>query len=262
MKPKTDAPKPPRLSVRIKARLVAWKFFFNGSFTFKQTCELMLPDERRSSEEVPMTLFGKPFINPHGGGMKGWCSLVSPIICSNQYRIELVHGNVIDAGANVGFFSVFAAHTYPDATIYAFEPAPETYEALKENAKYYPNIKTFNFALGDENVATSIIIGDHSGTNFIGSGGEPVLMKTLDSFTAVNTWESVDFIKMDTEGYEGNIIKGATETIKRWSPIIVMSAYHYPNDKTDLPKFLNEIAPYDCQLRSDCEEDLVCTPIH
>jgi hypothetical protein len=39
-----------------------------------------------------------------------------------------------------------------------------------------------------------------------------------------------------------------------------MSAYHKPNDPVELPKLLNSIAPYDCELRHDCEEDLICKP--
>ena len=70
----------------------------------------------------------------------------------------------------------------------------------------------------------------------------------------------MNFLKMDTEGYEANILKGAAETIKKYKPIIAMSAYHKPNDKKELPELLNGITPYDCEFRQDCEENLICKP--
>jgi FkbM family methyltransferase len=157
----------------------------------------------------------------------------------------------------MGTFSIFAAVKHPDATIYAFEPAPKTFAVLKENTKYYPNIKVFNTGLGEREEKMPFVIGPHSGENYIGADGDiSVDIQTIDGLNM-----EINFIKMDTEGYEGNILRGAQETIKRWRPIIAMSAYHKPEDKTELPRLVNAAAPYSCKLFTDCEEDLICTPI-
>ena len=180
------------------------------------------------------------------------------IVIYNQYHVELIkeRATVVDAGANIGVFSIFAAQKHPDATIYAFEPTPSTFKTLQENTAKYPNIKCFNCALGDQNGNTHIVdLGDFSGLNHIGEAGIPIEMKTIDSLNI-----PLDFLKMDTEGYEANILKGAAETIKKYKPVISMSAYHKPEDKTELPILVGSIASYDCELRDDCEENFICKP--
>jgi FkbM family methyltransferase len=248
---------------RINFRIHALRYWLSGYLSFSEFLYLALPysmrpqqpPKRKFENNVEKELLGKPFIIPNGE-MMGFVTLVDQIVNSNQYRVELIKPNatVFDGGANMGVFSVFAAATHPDATIYSFEPTPSTFAALQQNASHYPNIKVFNCALGDAEKMVSIIVEPKdSGSNHLGEGGIPIPMKTIDGFN-----QKVDFLKMDTEGYEGPIIRGAAQTIKRSKPTIVMSAYHHPEDKTELPALLNSITPYDCELHHDAEEDLVC----
>lgn len=210
-------------------------------------------------DSIKCIICDKPFIIP-SGDWEGYIlsGLINQIIGCNQYHVELIRKNgiVIDAGANMGVFSVFAAATHPNATIYAFEPASATFEILKENTKYYSNIKVFNSGLGEKVKIASLVITNNSGQNYIGNKGVPVNIETIDGLNL-----PVSFIKMDTEGYEANILKGAMETIKKYKPVIVMSAYHKINDETKLPALLNSIAAYNCELRHDFEEDFICKPI-
>ncbi len=233
----------------IKARIMAWGWFFDGKLTFFQTLGMMFPQIWR-----PKSLRGHIF----------------QIITQNQYHVELIKPNaaVVDAGANIGVFSVFAAQKHPDCTIYAFEPTPKTFDVLRENTKNYLNIKCFNCVLGDFNGTASLVRVPRSDRaasiecrgledgNYIGHGGTPVPMKTIDSLDI-----PMDFLKMDVEGSEANVLKGAAETIKKNKPIIAMSAYHRNTDKVELPLVLNSIAPYHCELRHDAEEDFICKPI-
>jgi amino acid adenylation domain-containing protein/FkbH-like protein/non-ribosomal peptide synthase protein (TIGR01720 family)/FkbM family methyltransferase len=74
-------------------------------------------------------------------------------------RVYLRHGVVfneddciIDVGANIGLFTLFAQQQCPQGTIYAFEPAPHAFEKLEINAKLYcENVHLFNCGLGAEN---------------------------------------------------------------------------------------------------------------
>ena len=169
-------------------------------------------------EYTVVRLFGKPFTFP-GGRMKVFTLMFWEIVENNQYHIELIKDGsiVIDAGANMGVFSVLVASKYPNAIIYAFEPTPETFSILKKNAEQYPNIKVFNSALGDTEGNSSIVcVPDNPEGNFIvrkGFAGDrgflrgiyryfkrvtcqtPVEMKTIDGLGI-----TVDFLKMDTEG--------------------------------------------------------------
>ncbi len=244
-----------KMRVMVTARVKAIYFFFTGAVSFSDMFSVIFPVFSKSkyelnSFEAVTTFFGKPFVGyPYHAAWE--------IIKCNAYHVELIKKNaiVIDAGANMGVFSIFAAIKHPDVTIYAFEPTPTTFAALKENTKLYPNIKVFNCGLGEtERDATVVVTPENHVSNYIGEGGIPVKIKTIDD---LNT--RVDFLKMDTEGYEANILKGGAETIKKYQPVIVMSAYHKPEDKKELPALLKSIrSEYVCELRHDCDEDFVC----
>lgn len=243
----------------IKVRVIYCRLLLGGNLSFSLATFLILPSLIRPdiNKIKSFSLYGKPIVVPKGEGSL-LTSLIHQIIGLNQYHVELIkkRGTVVDAGANIGIFSIFAAIKHKDSTIYAFEPAPLTFEVLKENTKYYNNIKAFSSGLGEKEKKSFVIITDHSSANHIGESGIPVDIKTIDGFNI-----PVNFIKIDAEGYEANILDGATETIRKNRPVVVMSAYHKPNDKIELPKLINNITPYNCELRCDYEEDFVCRPI-
>ena len=163
----------------------------------------------------------------------------------------------------------------PKSQIYSFEPTKSTFEILKKNIKennLEKFIHSFNLALGDKNQSTSILISQDS----IGSNNtilnsdfthysplkyeakQSIRMTTIYDFVKDNKLERVDFIKIDTEGYEKPIIKGARETIKKFHPVIACSAYHLPKDKEEIPKLILEIEPnYKYCLEKRSEEDFI-----
>ena len=209
---------------------------------------------RRFLKDKTVMLFGHPV-----EGAWNVREIINDIVLSNQYPIELIPDGsvVVDAGANVGVFSIFVAHFRPKAKIYAFEPTPKTFEKLKRNTRHYPNIKVFDYGLGDRNGSSSII--ENKGfdvSNYIGEGGTPCELRTLDSRKL-----EPDFIKIDAEGYEENILKGAGKTIKKYQPIIVMEMGHKMNDWERLPKMVSSISPYDFELRHDADKDMICRPL-
>jgi hypothetical protein len=58
---------------------------------------------------------------------------------------------IVDIGANVGAAAVWFARCYPDAVVYALEPAAEPYAVLSRNAERWPTIRPFHIALSDRN---------------------------------------------------------------------------------------------------------------
>lgn len=233
------------LMLHIQVRVEAWTYFLKGWISFWQALMLMLPNSMR-----PLSL-------------KGGDEFL--IITLNQYRVDLIKDNatVVDVGASRGVFTELVAQKHPNATIYAFEPTLRSFNSLKENTKNYPNVKCFNCALGDTNGTVKFMdIGidengvDHCEANYISEVGIPCDIKTIDSFNI-----PINFLKIDAEGHEAKILLGATETIRKYKPIIVMSAYHRFHDPIDLPRVLNSICPYTCELVKRGDLDLICRPI-
>jgi len=72
----------------------------------------------------------------------------------------------------------------------------------------------------------------------------------LDELVAELGLERVDFVKIDAEGAELEILKGAVNTLARYSPFVVMSAYHMPLDPIRLAKFLRKMGYVHALIRS------------
>ena len=95
--------------------------------------------------------------------------------------------------------------------------------------------------------------------NYINSGGasrldlrgtDTTTITTLDHYVGEKNLPRVDFIKMDVEGAELDILKGAASTIMRFKPILAFSAYHKLDDFWTLTKFIKSLRPdYEFALR-------------
>ncbi len=215
-------------------------------------------------------LYKQKFYLRDPGSVKSWIDLfifVDQIIISDQYHAKKFikpDSVVIDAGANMGVFSVLAANLAPSGKVYSFEPTPETFELLKKNCEPYENIILKNMALGEATGQKNILyykgsdggntIEDSGRTVPFGGKKANVLITTIDSLDL----NRVDFIKMDIEGYEQRALRGAKETIRRYSPVISVSAYHHANDVVEIPKLIHSIDPaYKYNLYSGSEKDFV-----
>ena len=133
-----------RIAARLSFRYKALRFCVRGDISLFQFLCQMVPRSMRPDKDTEVSLLGKPFILPFRD-IGEFIDLVEQIVDKNQYRAELIGNDsvVVDAGANIGIFSILAA-THTKAAVYAFEPTPYTFRILQENAKPYPNIKAFN----------------------------------------------------------------------------------------------------------------------
>lgn len=123
---------------------------------------------------------------------------------------------IIDIGAHVGTFSLFALKAFPNATVFSFEPSSKNFAYLKKNIEqngFSDRCKTFNVAVaGERGIRTlNLATGGDNGHNslFIHSddmysGTENVECITLDDI--LKNVPQCDFLKVDAEGAEGEIL--------------------------------------------------------
>ena len=128
-------------------------------------------------------------------------------------------GLALDIGANVGLWSQDLCREF--AQVIAFEPVADFRECLLQNVTA-DNFKVEAMALGATNTMIDMIITaentghSHVDTKSFGVGKIP--MRTLDSLNL----PKIDYIKLDCEGFENNILQGAKNTLLRDRPIMVV----------------------------------------
>jgi len=142
---------------------------------------------------------------------------------------------VIEAGANIGSETALIARLAGNGHVHCFEPNPYTYERLKINIAINElgNVSAYDCALGesDSTIAFNIYPKGFCNPGMSSKYMETaqtrkinVVQKTLDSFAAENKIEKVDFLKMDIQGAEMDMIIGAGGTISKCKPVIFTEA--------------------------------------
>ena len=179
-----------------------------------------------------------------------------------ECRVE--EGDVVfDIGAHMGFFSYHAKLCGAKA-VYAFEPNPHVREILTKHKSLWGflDLNIYEFALYSEegeldlsipeNPLASIATVNREGTVLekFGYGGKiRVVATTIDNFVRKNAVPCVDFIKIDAEGSEREILRGAKQTIRGFRPKIVVSTYHRPDDERVIPEIVLSVREnYKCKV--------------
>lgn len=131
---------------------------------------------------------------------------------------------IFDVGANVGQTYYRFRENFPSSKIYCFEPVQETFSKLQQNIRHDTNVILENLALGEQagqkkirlfNAASSGInsLKEDIMNNDEHAREETVTIETLDAYCKANSVKKIDLLKIDTEGYEINVIQGAKELI-------------------------------------------------
>jgi len=144
-------------------------------------------------------------------------------------RLVNKHGIFMDVGANIGNFTLALAQIA--GLVVSFEPIPSTFLKLYENCRRnkIKNVKLIQCAVGDRNTTDAIFMSresPHMKSSFSSYGiGESnsimVKVVNLDDFLPSMGLESVDLMKIDVEGAEFEVLKGARQLIIRNKPEIL-----------------------------------------
>ena len=159
-------------------------------------------------------------------------TLIYEILLQSKYKSEYFFPNqlnpkiIFDIGGNIGITAVYLASIFPDAKIYTFEPLPDNFEILKKNIQKYDNIEALNIGLGSSNGSFKVYLSDDSenfgGVSFypdpIGNKSDSYIsckVRNINEVIKELNIESIDLIKIDTEGAEHDILMALQEKILR-----------------------------------------------
>ncbi len=178
---------------------------------------------------------------------------------SYEYReFKLRKGDIVlDVGAHIGAFTLYASRRVGDeGLVLAFEPDIDNYNILRVNlnANNISNVIALNVAVGSTISTvkfTKILTGYTTAHHIANSPIQPffssqpyivvdVGMVTIDFITRRLRLDRIDYIKVDAEGYEIEVLKGALNTINNYSPNIVVDVSHYPKESEDVKQFIEE----------------------
>lgn len=136
---------------------------------------------------------------------------------------------IIDVGAHIGTYAIPIANQIGESgKILAFEPNPRNAIVLKKNMELnkLKNITMFENAASDKNQITNLILSDDPMLSMIGNDAEEENIEiecvTLDSVYEKLKLEKIDWLKIDAEGSEINVIKGAKKILEKFHPKIIV----------------------------------------
>ena len=147
-------------------------------------------------------------------------------------RNEIVPAQVIDVGANIGLFTLWASQAFPDAKLVAVEPNPSVYEALAVNTG----------TLGDRTSTIQKAVGERPGSELFRPGGpinpartagahfvsEAETSSASDVSVSLMTLDSIagpsgdTLVKIDVEGFELEVLRGGADLISRPTTLVFM----------------------------------------
>lgn len=159
--------------------------------------------------------------------------------------------NVVDIGANLGFFTLMISRIIGnEGKIFCFEPSLLTYNKLISNLKIneIQNAYPENFGIGSKDGhyklkrnkkysgLSSIVVNN---SNHVYE--EEIKVTTLDNYF-LNKNVKIDLIKIDTEGFEPEVLRGAEKVIKNYKPIICieLGGGKFLKSSTEAMQILNQ----------------------
>jgi len=171
----------------------------------------------------------------------------------------------IDAGANIGLYSLALSTLTPEGHVYSFEPSPSAFGHLEENLRVngagnvdasalalsdrvgtvrfhdFPFFSAGSFASDDQSLLT---------TDSYGSNVSSAPTTTIDNVVAERGFERVDFLKIDVEGAELSVLEGARKMLAEHRPTVVLefNSFGFTIHQGILPQValarIRELFPY------------------
>jgi FkbM family methyltransferase len=147
---------------------------------------------------------------------------------------------VIDVGANIGQFAVTAHCANPQTRVFCFEPLAGCVERLRALAKDYPRLTIFDHGLGSQAAEFEINVASNLGSSSILDftdlqletypgvtvvGKETIRVDTLDAVATSEMTQGRTLLKMDVQGFELEVLKGAVSTLEQVEAVYLEASF-------------------------------------
>ena len=199
--------------------------------------------------------------------VNGFLNHVGYQLCSTErFGIQVEHeldrlsaddpiATVFDVGANVGQTACRFTKSFPLATIFSFEPVPETFSSMRDRTAHLPRVKPFNLALGAAAGRATMHIAESSvSSSFVESGRATgrtadVAVDTLDAFADSHGVARIDLLKIDVEGSELQVLQGSRRALAAHKIRYVYAECAFApnpgNSQTDFSQLAGFLAGFD-----------------
>ena len=150
---------------------------------------------------------------------------------------------IFDVGANTGNYSSYVRHIFPNSMIFSFEPNPTAFKVLESKSKTH-SIHTFNVGLSSCNEHSEIYLYEDNDTTeraslytgglkelfgFPNPSKRAVELVRLDEFCRQHGIKHIHFLKIDTEGHELEVLKGAGQMLEDGSIKVIQFEFSMNN---------------------------------
>lgn len=195
-------------------------------------------------------------LNSEGFRVTGEENLFENVLSKNKIN------TVFDVGASRGNYAIMVRRYFPKAKIYSFEPHTESFQILKEKADKH-NLKVFNIGLSSKSGKSKLwdYIKEDKTTNLTfpsiykevikdvhrkKARSQTIKLTTIEMFAKKNKIKQIDLLKVDTEGNELNILKGASSMIDRKKIKVIQFEFNEMNvvSKVFIRDFIKLLSGY------------------
>jgi FkbM family methyltransferase len=150
---------------------------------------------------------------------------------------------IFDVGANIGSMCLSFAKHAPEGVVYAFEPTEYAFNELLRNLALNPDLaarihsarayvsnrsaEALPVTVYSSWKVDGLAVKTHPVHGGVSKPAEVTQVVTIDEVCRDQTLERVDFIKIDTDGHELDVLEGARETLRKHRPVVVFEIGDY-----------------------------------
>jgi len=188
-------------------------------------------------------------------------------------NVPLPVRRVLDVGACIGYYTMLFHEAWPEAEIWAVEPSSLNFRYLMANTGHIANVRHLPLAAGEATYTHTIAMPTQEEKTFLnfpeGNSGEMTLFGSSNIYREEvpvvrldDLIDWCDFIKIDTEGYEDRVIRGASRLLKEARPTLFVE--FVPENRklagVTAEELANLIQSYDYAPTHGLAQDIIFLP--